>query len=71
MNTRRYLILSTLLAGAILLAGNIAAQKLLAGARIDFTEGRLYTLADATRATLREMRKPSSGKMPRRRGSTQ
>lgn len=58
MNTRRYLILSTLLAGAILLAGNIAAQKLLAGARIDFTEGRLYTLADATRATLREISEP-------------
>lgn len=58
MNTRRYLILSTLLAGAILLAGNIAAQKLLAGARIDFTEGGLYTLSDGTRTTLRDISEP-------------
>lgn len=58
MNTRRYLILSTLLAGAILLAGNIAAQKLLAGARIDFTEGGLYTLSDATRTTLADISEP-------------
>jgi len=58
MNTRRYLILSTLLAGAILLAGNIVAQKLLAGARIDFTEGGLYTLSDATRTTLADISEP-------------
>ncbi|MFN4225437.1 MAG: Gldg family protein [Hyphomonas sp.] len=58
MKPRRYLIASSLLAGAILLAGNIAAQKLLAGARIDFTEGRLYTLSDATAAALREIAEP-------------
>lgn len=58
MKTRLYLVLMTLLAGLILLAGNIAAQKLLAGARLDFTEGRLYTLSDATRITLRELAEP-------------
>ncbi|MFN4183234.1 MAG: Gldg family protein [Hyphomonas sp.] len=58
MQARRYLILMTLLAGIILLAGNIAAQKLLAGARLDFTEGKLYTLSDATRVTLRDLAEP-------------
>ncbi len=58
MKTRRYLVLSTLLAGVILLAGNTAAQKLLAGARIDFTDGRLYTLSRATRTTLAEISEP-------------
>lgn len=58
MDTRRYIILSTLLAGAILLAGNIAAQSLLSGARIDFTEGKLYTLSQATGTTLKEIAEP-------------
>jgi len=58
MNSRRYLVLSTLLAGVILLAGNIAAQRLLAGARIDFTEGGLYTLSNATRMTLEDIDEP-------------
>ena len=54
MQARRYILIMTLLAGVILLAGNIAAQKLLAGARLDFTEGKLYTLSDATRVTLKD-----------------
>ncbi|MBA4225529.1 MAG: ABC transporter [Hyphomonas sp.] len=58
MQARRYLVVMTLLAGIILLAGNIAAQKLLAGARLDFTEGKLYTLSDATRVTLRDLAEP-------------
>lgn len=58
MNAQRYLLLSTLLAGAILLAGNIAAQKLLAGARLDFTEGRLYTLSPATVDALKDIAEP-------------
>lgn len=58
MNSRRYLVFSTLLAGVILLAGNITSQKLLAGARIDFTEGGLYTLSHATRVTLEEIDEP-------------
>ena len=58
MNSRRYLVLSTLLAAVILLAGNIAAQKLLSGARIDFTEGGLYTLSHATKMTLEEIDEP-------------
>jgi len=58
MNAQRYLFLSTLLAGVILLAGNIAAQRLLAGARIDFTEGGLYTLSHATRTTLEDISEP-------------
>ncbi len=58
MNSRRYLVFSTLLAGVILLAGNITSQKLLAGARIDFTLGGLYTLSHATRVTLEEIDEP-------------
>jgi ABC-type uncharacterized transport system involved in gliding motility auxiliary subunit len=58
MKSRRYLVLSTLLAGVILLAGNIASQKLLAGARIDFTEGGLYSLSHATKVTLEEIDEP-------------
>ena len=58
MNARRYLVISTLLAGVLLLAGNIAAQKLLAGARIDFTEGQLYTLSYATKSTLQDISEP-------------
>jgi ABC-2 type transport system permease protein len=58
MKARRYLVLSTLLAGVILLAGNVAAQRLLAGARIDFTDGQLYTLSRATKTTLREISEP-------------
>lgn len=58
MNAQRYLLFSTLLAGVILLAGNIAAQRLLAGVRIDFTEGGLYTLSHATRVTLGDISEP-------------
>lgn len=58
MQARRYLVVMTLLAAVILLAGNIAAQKLLAGARLDFTEGKLYTLSDATRVTLKDLAEP-------------
>lgn len=58
MQARRYLIIMTLLAAVILLAGNIFAQKLLAGARLDFTEGKLYTLSDATRVTLGDLAEP-------------
>lgn len=58
MKAQRYLLVSSLLAIVILLAGNIAAQKLLAGARIDFTEGGLYTLSHATRTTLADISEP-------------
>lgn len=58
MNSQRYLVLSTLLAGVILLAGNIASHKLLASARIDFTEGGLYTLSHATKVTLQDIDEP-------------
>lgn len=58
MQARRYLLLTSLLAAVMLLAGNIAAQKLLAGARLDFTEGKLYTLSDATRQTVRTLAEP-------------
>jgi ABC-2 type transport system permease protein len=58
MKARRYLVASTLLAGAVLLAGNIAAQSLLAGARLDFTDGGFYTLSRGTRATLGEISEP-------------
>lgn len=58
MTARHYLVLMTLLAGLVLLAGNLAAQRLLAGARIDFTSGSLYTLSGATKSTMRELAEP-------------
>lgn len=58
MSPRRYLLLMTLLAGLILFAGNIAAQRLLSGARLDFTTGQLYTLSEATQVTLRDLAEP-------------
>jgi ABC-2 type transport system permease protein len=58
MGGRRYLVLMTLLAALALLSGNLAQQKLLSGARIDFTSGGLYTLSPATRSTLRELAEP-------------
>ncbi len=58
MRANRYLLLATLLAGIILFAGNIAAQKLLAGARIDFTSGKLFTLSNGTRETLKGITEP-------------
>ena len=58
MTARRYLVLMTLLAGLVLLAGNLAAQRLLAGARIDFTSGSLYTLSGATKTTMRDLAEP-------------
>lgn len=58
MSPRRYLFLTTLLAALILFAGNVAAQRLMAGARLDFTTGKLYTLSDATRVTLRDLAEP-------------
>ena len=58
MQARRYLLLTTLLAVVMLLAGNIAAQTLLADARLDFTQGKLYTLSDATKSTLRDLAEP-------------
>ncbi len=58
MRARDYLVVTTLLAGIALFAGNIAAQRLLAGARLDFTAGRLYTLSEATRARIRSLAEP-------------
>lgn len=58
MQAGRYLFLASLLAGISLFAGNIAAQKLLAGVRIDFTSGKLFTLSNGTRETLRSIAEP-------------
>lgn len=58
MRASRYLLLATLLAGACLVAGNIAAQRLFAGARFDFTSGKLFTLSGGTRETLKGIAEP-------------
>ncbi len=58
MNRSRFFVLMSLFA-LILFAGfNIAAQKFLSGARLDFTGNRLYTLSTGTRQTLKDMAEP-------------
>lgn len=58
MSPRRYLILSSFLLVAIFGAANLLAQSWFAGARADFTENKLFTLSDGTRATLNELAEP-------------
>ncbi len=52
------IVLFSLCTGLILLSGNILAQRTLAGVRIDFTAGRLYTLSAATRDALSGLGEP-------------
>ena len=58
MSPRRYLFLASVLLMAIFAAANLLAQSWFAGARADFTENRLYTLSDGTRATLSSLAEP-------------
>ena len=58
MTGRRYLILTSVLSIAIFVLVNMLLQPRLDSARIDFTEGGLYTLADGTKNTLRELAEP-------------
>ena len=58
MSPRRYLFLASVLLMAIFAAANLLAQSWFAGARSAFTENRLYTLSDGTRATLSSLAEP-------------
>ncbi len=59
MTGRRMLSLGGLLVAAVLLlALNIVSGRALTGARLDLTEGRLFTLSDGTRQVLAELDEP-------------
>ena len=58
MTGRRYLFLTSILSIAIFVLANMLLQPRMDSARIDFTEGGLYTLADGTKNTLRELAEP-------------
>ena len=58
MSPRRYILSASVLLVAIFVAGNLLAQNWFSGARADFTENKLYTLSDGTRATLSNLAEP-------------
>ena len=58
MSGRRYLIISSVLCVLIFGLGNLLLQPRMNSARMDFTEGKLYTLADGTKNTLRDLAEP-------------
>ncbi|MEO1305139.1 MAG: Gldg family protein [Pseudomonadota bacterium] len=58
MSPRRYLLLASCLFIAIFGAANLLAQSWLSGARADFTENRLFSLSNGTRATLSDLAEP-------------
>jgi len=58
MKSKHFLIAATALVSVIFVTGNLLSQKILTGARIDFTENRLYSLSKATRQTLSEIVEP-------------
>ena len=58
MTARRYLLLASVLLVVIFAAANLLAQQWLSGARADFTQSKLYTLSDGTRATVSGLTEP-------------
>lgn len=58
MSPRRYLIIASLLLMAVFGAANLLAQTWFSSARADFTENKLFTLSDGTRATLDSLAEP-------------
>ncbi len=58
MTARHYLVLASLLMVAIFSGANLLVQSWLGGLRADFTQSRLYTLSDGTRATLKDLSEP-------------
>ena len=58
MSPRRYILAISVLLVAIFAAANLLAQSWLSGVRADFTENKLYTLSDGTRATVSELAEP-------------
>lgn len=58
MSPQRYIIAASVLLIAIFTAANLLAQSWFAGTRADFTQNKLYTLSDGTRATLDDLAEP-------------
>ena len=58
MTGRRYLFLASALSFLIFVLGNLLVQPRMDGARWDFTEGGLYTVADGTKKSLRSLAEP-------------
>jgi ABC-type uncharacterized transport system involved in gliding motility auxiliary subunit len=58
MSPRRYLLLASCLLMVIFSGANLLAQNVFSGVRADFTENRLYTLSDGTRASLKSLSEP-------------
>ncbi len=58
MTGQRYIFLSSVLCAAIFVLANLLLQPRMDSARIDFTEGSLYTLSYGTKNTLRDLAEP-------------
>ncbi|WP_335613072.1 GldG family protein [Hyphomonas oceanitis] len=58
MKAKHYMFAATALAATIFVSGNLVMQKLLSGARVDFTQNNLYTLSQGTKDTLRGVAEP-------------
>jgi ABC-type uncharacterized transport system involved in gliding motility auxiliary subunit len=58
MTPQRFVFAASLLSIAIFVAGNLLAQAWFSGARVDFTENKLFTLSDGTRSTLSNLAEP-------------
>lgn len=58
MSTRRYLVVASILLITVFGAANLLAQSWFSGARADFTENKLFTLSEGTKATLSELSEP-------------
>jgi ABC-2 type transport system permease protein len=58
MRAQSFLVTATVLMAVIFIAGNLVVQKLLTGARLDFTENALYTLSRGTASTLKSVAEP-------------
>jgi len=58
MSGRLYLIAASALTGLIFILGNLLVQPAMGGARMDFTEGNLYTLSKGTKNAMGDLAEP-------------
>lgn len=58
MTPRRFVLITGFLSVAIFMASNLLAQSWFSGARIDFTENKLFTLSQGTQSTLTQLAEP-------------
>ncbi|MEO0721655.1 MAG: Gldg family protein, partial [Pseudomonadota bacterium] len=58
MSTRTYSITASALTVLIFILSTLWTQSILSGARADFTENKLYSLSDGTRAMLSDLAEP-------------